>query len=138
MLQCRYGATAAVIGSRLYVCGGCNNHDCLSSLECFDPVADTWEIMPSMSQRRSHVAAAVIAGRLYICGGFLVLTVLQSRATVACVTVHVFQTSFVSCKAGHVETHDPSDLAEEHDHTIDAKCRHLLANLHSSFSESSR
>merc|ERR1712083_452200 len=51
-------------------CGGHNGQNELSSAERFDPVAQDWEALPPLSQRRSGAAVAVVAGLLYVCGGY--------------------------------------------------------------------
>jgi len=56
--------------TRLYVCGGADGHQALSSAECFDPMAGAWQDLPAtMALPRAAAAAAVMAGRLYVCGG---------------------------------------------------------------------
>eukprot|EP00450_Noctiluca_scintillans_P015452 CAMPEP_0194524874 /NCGR_PEP_ID=MMETSP0253-20130528/60185_1 /TAXON_ID=2966 /ORGANISM="Noctiluca scintillans" /LENGTH=186 /DNA_ID=CAMNT_0039369545 /DNA_START=57 /DNA_END=614 /DNA_ORIENTATION=+ len=62
-------ATMAARPCKLYVCGGLDGQQCLSSVERFDPADNTWDQMPSMQQWRWDAVAAVIKGDLFICGG---------------------------------------------------------------------
>jgi len=70
MMQPRSVTAAASVDGRLYVCGGHNGQQELSSAERYDPGAGAWEAMLPLSQRRSGAAVAVAAGRLYVCGGY--------------------------------------------------------------------
>lgn len=70
MAQSRGAASAAVIGGKLYVCGGCEEMDAVMRLvERFDPKVGSWEAMPPMLVAREGAAAGAIDGKLYICGG---------------------------------------------------------------------
>lgn len=61
------GAGAAVeIDGIIYVAGGVPLG---TSLYAYDPRADTWETLPSMSQPREHTAAVVFDGELWVLGG---------------------------------------------------------------------
>lgn len=78
-------AAAAVVGGRLYVCGGEDPVEdrVHSSIECWDASgphphnvskAGNWRILPTtMSLQRRHLAAAALAGPdqedLFVCGG---------------------------------------------------------------------
>jgi len=70
----RANAAAAVIGSKLYVAGGCINQYCNSGgttniLEEYDSVTDTWTFKAPMPTPRNTAAAAAIDGKLYVVGG---------------------------------------------------------------------
>merc|ERR1712066_685742 len=65
----RHGATAALIGRNLYVCGGHNGHQALSSAECHNLAIASWRSIGQMAQRREGAGAASLSGLLYICGG---------------------------------------------------------------------
>ncbi|CAE8583842.1 unnamed protein product [Polarella glacialis] len=73
MQLARDGASAGVLGGKLYICGGRASSDlCLSSIERFDPKAHLWEgwgVLPLMSQQRVCLAAAALDGALYVIGG---------------------------------------------------------------------
>jgi len=55
---------------RLYVCGGTDGQERLSSAERFNLSNGTWEVLPPMIHRRYGITASVLHGRLYVCGGF--------------------------------------------------------------------
>ena len=54
----RMGCSAAVIDGKLYVAGGENglgimrSHKVLSTVERYDPSADSWEVVPEMTVGR--------------------------------------------------------------------------------------
>ena len=61
------GAGAAVeIDGLIYVVGGVPNG---TSLYAYDPRADTWETLNSMTQAREHTAAVAFDGDLWVLGG---------------------------------------------------------------------
>eukprot|EP00959_Pyramimonas_sp_CCMP1952_P399829 8377567-Pyramimonas_sp.AAC.1 len=41
----------------------------MRSVECLDPVAQTWQVMPPMFTPRADAAAAVASSCLFVCGG---------------------------------------------------------------------
>jgi Kelch motif len=47
----RFGAT--MLDGKLYACGGSNGQVELKSVECFDPVTDTWTQLPDMTSHRT-------------------------------------------------------------------------------------
>ena len=66
----RSGAAAGVVSSNLHVCGGFDEfYRERKSVECFDPLAEQWQLLRAMNLPRSRAAAAVVAGLLYVCGG---------------------------------------------------------------------
>ena len=68
-----YGATAGVIGTKLYVAGGqasqVNGND-IGNLQVYDPATDTWTTKTAMPFPASGTAGGVINGRLYVAGGY--------------------------------------------------------------------
>lgn len=54
---------------RLFVCGGHGEPSPLSSVDCFDPEAGTWEPGKPMLEARSGAGAVAANGCLYVCGG---------------------------------------------------------------------
>lgn len=69
----RCDCVAAILGGKIYVCGGWNlknqERQDLRSAERFDPVACTWEHLPDMCVARWGFAVGVVMGKLYVCGG---------------------------------------------------------------------
>jgi kelch-like protein 10 len=49
---------------RIYVCGGFNGQECMTSAEYFDPTINQWTMIAPMRHRRSGVS--VIAYHQYI------------------------------------------------------------------------
>ena len=47
------------IEGKLYVVGGSDGTVTLASVECYDPVANEWRTLPSMSTARAFCAAAM-------------------------------------------------------------------------------
>jgi len=82
MGQHRASAAAGVLGGCLYVCGGVRNDlggtGELRSVECLEPIAQTWHVMPPMFAQRASAAAAVLDGRMYVCGGVSGMEILSS------------------------------------------------------------
>lgn len=71
MIVPRWGAAAAVVGRKLYVCGGYDGSgSALRSVECLEPARQVWFEAPPMAERRARAAAAACGGHLYVCGGF--------------------------------------------------------------------
>lgn len=54
---------------RLFVCGGHGEPSPLSSVDCFDPEAGTWQPGEPMLEARSGAGAVAANGCLYVCGG---------------------------------------------------------------------
>merc|ERR1719433_991719 len=63
------GTITAALGGCLYVCGGWDGRQRLSSVERFCPKLGSWEELSPMLERRDRAAIATMAGRLYVCGG---------------------------------------------------------------------
>ena len=66
------------VPDKLYVVGGSNGQNALTSVEIFDPVTQTWSFSPSLSHPRSNVGVAVVKGCLFAVGGFSGKTFLDS------------------------------------------------------------
>lgn len=71
MLSARYRHTVAVLGGKMYVCGGQKiDGRATDSVEVYDPSTDSWrEVSPMHHARFSH-AMTTLDGRLYVVGGF--------------------------------------------------------------------
>jgi kelch-like protein 2/3 len=59
MSVARDGCAAACIEGNVYVVGGSDGETNHASVECYDPVANEWRTLPSMSAARCYCAAAV-------------------------------------------------------------------------------
>ena len=59
MSVARYGCAAVCIEGNVYVVGGLDGETKHASVECYDPVANEWRTLPSMSAARCYCAAAV-------------------------------------------------------------------------------
>ena len=72
MLTPRYGATASVIGHRIWVVGGIDARGQLSgAVEVFDATTNTWERRPPLKTPRAFAASGVVEGRIWVAGGLL-------------------------------------------------------------------
>ena len=67
-LEWRRAAASAVVGGRLYVCGG-NSGMPSTSLDRFDPRVRFWQALPPMSLARFEHTAVVVGSRLFVCCG---------------------------------------------------------------------
>src|SRR5262245_5366035 len=59
----------AVMGGKIYVAGGTGPDMVGNELEVYDPGADKWQPLASMSVPRNHTAGGAIGGRFYVVGG---------------------------------------------------------------------
>ena len=59
----------AVVGSHVYVVGGRNGLQTLNTVDCFDPVTNSWLSIPPMCSYRHGVSVATLCGPLYAVGG---------------------------------------------------------------------
>ena len=64
------GHAAAAMAGKIYVTGGFDRADSLSSAYVYDPQADAWTQLASMSTARRVHTSAVVGGKLYVFGGF--------------------------------------------------------------------
>ncbi len=58
-----------VINDRIYVAGGNGPNMNQTELEVYDPAANTWTQLASMSVPRNHTAGGAINGKFYVVGG---------------------------------------------------------------------
>lgn len=66
----RGGATAAAVGTKIYVMGGLDvNGASLASVSVYDTVTDSWSSVASMGTARDNAGAASLGGRVYVFGG---------------------------------------------------------------------
>ncbi len=54
----------------LIIFGRLNESGVLSSVECYDPERDRWQIVTEMATARDGLAAAELNGSIYVCGGY--------------------------------------------------------------------
>jgi kelch-like protein 1/4/5 len=59
----------AVLDSHVYVVGGRNGLQTLNTVDCFDPVTNSWLPVPPMCSYRHGVSVATLCGPLYAVGG---------------------------------------------------------------------
>lgn len=62
-------AAVAVINDKIYVAGGNGPNMNQTELEVYDPAANTWTQLASMSVPRNHTGGAAINGKFYVVGG---------------------------------------------------------------------
>jgi N-acetylneuraminic acid mutarotase len=62
-------AATAVVNDTLYVLGGATNSGNTAAVESYDPIADSWQSKPSLSESRFGGADAFQGGIVYIAGG---------------------------------------------------------------------
>lgn len=61
--------TAALNGSKVYVCGGSTAGGTTNAVQVYDLDADTWSVESSMINKRGEFGGAICAGALYAFGG---------------------------------------------------------------------
>jgi len=69
MNKARSDASAIVHEGHIWIVGGFNGDQYLSSVERYNIEENTWTVMPSMRKRRGGVGCAILNGRLYAIGG---------------------------------------------------------------------
>jgi kelch-like protein 10 len=57
-----------VFAGKLYICGGFNGQECLSSAEVFDPDTRQWTLLNPMRNRRSGIGVIAYHGCIYALG----------------------------------------------------------------------
>ena len=65
----RGALTANFINETLYVTGGVDSENTLSSTLAYDPVTNEWTQKASMPTAREHLTSTVVDGKLYVIGG---------------------------------------------------------------------
>ena len=70
MLSARRDHAVCVFQGTLYVAGGFNGTDDLSSVEMYVVAADKWVPVASMSKRRSGLSMAVLNRKVHALGGY--------------------------------------------------------------------
>jgi DNA-binding CsgD family transcriptional regulator len=64
------GGLALTDGSNLYLFGGWNGEQYLTSGYVYDPAADSWQTLPPMAHARADSAGDAVGDRLFVIGGF--------------------------------------------------------------------
>jgi N-acetylneuraminic acid mutarotase len=66
----RGGATAQVLGARIYLAGGMGTDGAsLSRVSVYTPATNTWSSAAAMATRRDNPGSAALGGKLYVFGG---------------------------------------------------------------------
>lgn len=70
MVQSNFGNVSTIIALQIYIVGGFNGQEVLSSAEVFDPDTKQWSFIRSMRSPRSGVSLIAYRDCLYALGGF--------------------------------------------------------------------
>ena len=65
-----FGGLLLSDGSFLYLFGGWDGQNYLADAYRFDPVENSWQILPSMPTARAFMAGGVVKGKFYLVGGY--------------------------------------------------------------------
>lgn len=60
---------AVSLNGYIYVAGGYDGVSALNSVECYDPLSNSWRIVAPMQRARSAAAAISLNDRIYVIGG---------------------------------------------------------------------
>ena len=60
-----------MLNNVIYVCGGYDGADHLSSVECYNTRAGYWSSLASMQVPRCYVGACVFQGKLMVVAGYV-------------------------------------------------------------------
>uniref|UniRef100_A0A8C3L607 Influenza virus NS1A binding protein n=1 Tax=Chrysolophus pictus TaxID=9089 RepID=A0A8C3L607_CHRPC len=66
----RHQSAVCELGGHLYIIGGAESWNCLSSVERYNPENNTWTLMAPMNVARRGAGVAVHDGKLFVGGGF--------------------------------------------------------------------
>jgi len=69
MYNARLLPASSVFKGRIIVSGGSNNIASLNTVEAYDHVGDTWEIMPNMINERDGHKSIAVKNKLFVIGG---------------------------------------------------------------------
>ena len=70
MPTAREGLTSSMVNGKIYAIGGDGNSgSSLSTVEVFDPAANSWSTGPSMPTARAYLTSSVFNGKIYAIGG---------------------------------------------------------------------
>ena len=65
----RSGAGVAVVDNMIYVCGGFDGSQHLSTVECYNPRMDMWTNVSSMSNARCYSSTTALQKKVYCAAG---------------------------------------------------------------------
>ena len=65
----RYHACGAVMNGKIFIAGGQQTREAISSCEVYDPSTDQWQLMPSLRVPRHDASMVCVQGKLYVLGG---------------------------------------------------------------------
>ena len=80
MNKCRSNAAAAVVNGTIFISGGSDATDCLTSVECYDASSDVWTIISNTPKYISGHRAVEVDGNLIIMGGYGVVKNNEQRS----------------------------------------------------------
>ncbi|KAJ8959124.1 hypothetical protein NQ318_022381 [Aromia moschata] len=66
--RCRLGV--AMLGGKLFACGGYDGSSFLQTVEMYDPSTNKWTYVAPMNAQRSRVALTANMGKLWAVGGY--------------------------------------------------------------------
>ena len=66
----RFRPGVAALGNKIYVTGGRDGLQHMSSVDCYDPDTNTWSRLPDMNIARVGHSLVSLHGRLYAIGGY--------------------------------------------------------------------
>ena len=69
MLGPRGALGVSALSGHLYVAGGGDGFVVLASAEAYDPIANAWQAIPSMSMARYYPGTGSAGGNFYVIGG---------------------------------------------------------------------
>ena len=87
----RSGSRAMVVDDKIFVLGGYDGIERLSSVESFTPGSRTvWHQIPDMMHRRSNFSASLLEGKLLVVGGYKMNFVLGEVEGEVCGDVELY------------------------------------------------
>ena len=72
MNEGRHFAAAVPLNDKVFIFGGCDGQNVLSTCEVFDAKLNRWNYISSMQSSRMRHSAVVHAGKVYVFGGVTV------------------------------------------------------------------
>lgn len=69
LMQRTFAPAAVSNDDCIYVLGGKDGFDAISTVQCYEPNSNTWSLGPNMSQARKALCAVVFRGDVYAIGG---------------------------------------------------------------------